>query len=547
MLGRAWSTHAGLRDFDGVEHERLVEEFKDLGIKRMILSRSEVALAHHEGIPRGGAIGEVATIRREINKKRRHLPIRKLIHEAGHAMQKIKPVFMMSPMSVAQYLPPGVLEFDLLVIDEASQVRPVEALGVIARCGQAVVVGDKKQLPPTRFFDSLVELVDEEEDDDSSFQAGDLESVLALCEAQGLPSKMLRWHYRSRHESLIAVSNRAFYDDKLFIVPSPTSGGQLGIKFHHLAHAIYDRGGSRTNKIEAESVADAVIAHAEEAPTKTLGVGTFSVAQRDAILDEVELRRRGRPDIEAFFIEGGAEPFFVKNLETIQGDERDVIFLSIGYGPDATGYMAMNFGPLSSDGGQRRLNVLISRSRERMDVFSSITADSIDLARTQAEGVGVLKTFLRYAQTGILGTSIPTDREPDSDFEEEVGRALAMLGHDVVHQIGTAGFFIDLAIVDPSNPGRYLLGIECDGATYHSSRSARDRDRLRQTVLESRGWQIHRVWSTDWFKDPDAELRKIQVSVQDALATGAIPAAGSPTRPGGSEPITRASPAPELI
>ena len=549
ILARAWEAHPGLRDFDGLEHDRLVEEFKSLEIRKMTLSRAEVALAHHEGVPRGGSIGEVATIRMEINKQRRHLPIRKLIRLAGRAMQKIKLVFMMSPMSVAQYLAPGTLEFDLLVIDEASQVRPVEALGVLARCSQAVVVGDKKQLPPTRFFDSLIELVDEEEEDDASFQAGDLESVLALCEAQGLPSKMLRWHYRSRHESLIAVSNRAFYNDKLFIVPSPVSGDDLGIAFHHLPGAIYDRGGSRTNRTEAEKVADAVVTHAENNPQRTLGVGTFSVAQRDAILDEIELRRRGRPDVEEFFAEGGAEPFFVKNLETIQGDERDVIFLSIGYGPDASGYMAMSFGPLSSDGGQRRLNVLMSRARERMEVFSAITADSIDLTRTQSEGVGVLKTFLRYTQTGILGTSEPTGREPDSDFEEEVGRALTMLGHTVVHQVGTAGFFIDLAVVDPSNPGRYSLGIECDGATYHSSRSARDRDRLRQAVLEDRGWRIHRVWSTDWFKNPDAELRKIQKALQDYFIVGVAPNRPETTRvapSSGGDGLDRGAQAPEF-
>jgi very-short-patch-repair endonuclease len=519
IVSCAWKENAELRGFDGGEHGRVVTDFQDLELKRFELARAEVAHRHFEGVPKGGAIGEMALLRREINKKRRHLPIRKLVENAGHAIAKIKPVFMMSPMSVAQYLAPGTLTFDLLVIDEASQVRPVEALGVVARCAQAVVVGDKKQLPPTRFFDSLVELAEDEEDqDDGSFQAGDLESILALCEAQGLPSKMLRWHYRSRHESLIAVSNHAFYDDKLFIIPSSSPGDDLGLAFHHLPHAVYDRGGSRTNRVEAQAVAEAVIAHAEDTPTRTLGVGTFSVAQRDAILDEIELRRRGRPDLENFFLEGGAEPFFVKNLETIQGDERDVILLSIGYGPDDAGYMAMNFGPLTNEGGQRRLNVLISRARERMDVFSSITADSIDLSRTSSEGVGALKTFLRYAQTGVLGAVEATERPPDSEFEEEVARALVTIGHDVVAQVGTAGFFVDLAIRDPSNPGRYALGVECDGATYHSSRSARDRDRLRQGVLESRGWSIHRVWSTDWFKDPEAELRKIQIALQAALA-----------------------------
>ena len=361
-------------------------------------------------------------------------------------------------------------------------------------------------------------------------------------------SKMLRWHYRSRHESLIAVSNRAFYDGRLFIVPSAVSGDRLGIIFHHLPDVVYDRGGSRTNRTEAGRVAEAIIAHAESDSRRTLGVGTFSVAQRDAILNEMELRRRTRPDIEEFFAEGMPEPFFVKNLESIQGDERDVIFLSVGYGPDASGYMAMSFGPLSNDDGQRRLNVLISRARERMEVFSSITADSIDLDRTQSEGVGVLKTFLRYSQTGTLGVAEVTGRGPDSDFEEEVGRGIATLGHDVVHQVGTAGFYIDLAIADPSNPGRYALGIECDGAKYHSSRSARDRDRLRQAVLEDRGWRIHRVWSTDWFKDPDAELRKILKALHEALATVASPAGSEPTPmgPSGYERLVRDKQRPEF-
>ena len=212
-----------------------------------------------------------------------------------------------------------------------------------------------------------------------------------------------------------------------------------------------------------------------------------------------------------------AEPFFVKNLETIQGDERDVIFMSVGYGRDDSGYMAMNFGPLSGQGGERRLNVLISRAKERMEVFSSINADDIDLERVQTIGPRVLKRFLRYAQSGRMDVAEIAVRAPDPEFEEEVGRALSAIGHQVVHQVGTAGFLVDLAIRDPERPGRYLLGIECDGATYHSSRSARDRDRLRQAVLEDRGWHIHRIWSTDWFKDPDGELRKTHEAVVHAL------------------------------
>jgi len=524
VVRKAWEAEPSLRDFDGRQHARVVADFRELDQKRMELARAEVAAVHYEGIPRGGGTaGQVGVIRQETQKKRRHKPLRKLLAEAGAAVQSIKPVFMMSPMSVAQYLAPGSVEFDLLLIDEASQVRPVEALGAVARAGQMVVVGDKRQLPPTRFFDSLVD--DEERDDD--FQVTDVESILTLCEAAGVHPKMLRWHYRSRHESLIAVSNRSFYQDRLFIVPSPVNGDSMGVNLRLVEDGIYDRGGTATNPREAQAVADAVMAHATSHPHKSLGVGAFSVAQRDAILNELELRRRSRPAVEGFFVEGGAEPFFVKNLESIQGDERDVIFLSVGYGKDSSGFMAMNFGPLSNEGGERRLNVLISRAKERMDVFTSITSDDIDLERTGAIGPRVLKQFLRYARTGYMDVAEAGAREPESPFEEEVARALVGIDYQVVHQVGTAGFYLDLAIIHPEQPGRYALGIECDGASYHSSRSARDRDHLRQAVLEDRGWRIHRIWSTDWFKDPEGELRKTHEAAQAAIhAPGPLAGAG---------------------
>jgi very-short-patch-repair endonuclease len=539
VIKKAWLEEPGLREFDGRQQSRLVEDFRRLDVSRIKLARAEVRSVHYEGIPKGGGTaGEVGLIRREVEKRRRHLPIRQLMAKAGIAVQKIKPVFMMSPMSVAQFLRPGEIEFDLLLIDEASQVQPVEALGAVARCRRMVVVGDKRQLPPTRFFDALLS---DGNDTAGDFTAGDMESILSLSEAMGVRSKMLRWHYRSRHESLIAVSNRSFYDERLFIVPSPLRDGELGIKFRFVHNAVYDRGGSAINRREAQAVADAVIGFAQRYPAKSLGVGTFSVRQRDAVLDELELRRRGRPELERFFAEASAEPFFVKNLEAIQGDERDVVLISIGYGKDASGYMAMNFGPLSNDGGERRLNVLISRARERMEVFTSIRADDIDLNRATAVGARILKRFLRYADTGEMDVPEVGGRDPDSDFEEEVARALVALDHKVVHQVGTAGFFVDLAVVDPKQPGRYLLGIECDGATYHSTRSARDRDRLRQAVLEDRGWKIHRVWSIDWFKDPAGELRKIQQAISDAASqvgiAGPIDPEPTPNEPVGTDPV----------
>jgi very-short-patch-repair endonuclease len=245
-------------------------------------------------------------------------------------------------------------------------------------------------------------------------------------------------------------------------------------------------------------------------------VGAFSVAQRDVIRDELELLLRQHGELAEFFSPGRAEPFFVKNLENIQGDERDVIFISVGYARDASGYMAMNFGPLSSQGGERRLNVLISRARERCEVFSSITADDIDLERGRSRGTAAFKTFLQYADTGILDQKAPTGGDYDSDFERQVDEALKSRGYEVRRQVGTAGFVIDLAVVDSTRPGRYLLGIECDGATYHSSRSARDRDRLRETVLRDRGWRIHRIWSTDWFQRPNEQLCKVIEAIQKA-------------------------------
>ncbi|MGP0063183.1 MAG: DUF3320 domain-containing protein [Isosphaeraceae bacterium] len=289
-----------------------------------------------------------------------------------------------------------------------------------------------------------------------------------------------------------------------------------GLHFRFVKDGVFDRGNSATNRVEAKAIAEAVVEHAKRYTNKTLGVGAFSVSQRDAIRDELEVLQRQHIELATFFSPGRPEPFFVKNLENIQGDERDVIIISVGYARDPSGYMAMSFGPLSSQGGERRLNVLISRARERCEVFSSITADDIDLQRAKSRGAASFKTFLRYAATGVLDTQVPTGQDYDSDFERQVALALEGLGYEVHCQVGTAGFIIDLAVVDPVRPGRYVLGIECDGATYHSSRSARDRDRLRESVLKDRGWRIHRIWSTDWFHRPSEQLQKVIDAIDKA-------------------------------
>lgn len=525
--------------FDGTLHGRLASEFADLDAQRIASASLEVVRAHHRRVPArdGGAVGPLGTLRAEMQKKRGHMPIRKLMDRAGPAIQALKPVFMMSPLSVAQFLAPGVFEFDLLVMDEASQIQPVDALGAVARAKQVVVVGDPKQLPPTAFFSKMTGNNDEN-DDDGAGRVGDIESILGLFTARGLPMRMLRWHYRSRHQSLIAVSNRQFYESKLFIVPSPyTAEAGMGLRFNHIPHGLFDAGNTRTNQVEAKIVAQAIITHAYEYPELSLGVAAFSAAQRRAILDHLEIMRRALPpEVEDFFRSHPSEPFFVKNLENVQGDERDVIFISVGYGPTVTGgRVPMRFGPLGTEGGERRLNVLISRAKQRCEVFASMTDDDIDPDFAQSrKGVFAFRLFLHFARTGRMTMAESTGRDHDSVFEEQVAKALQNRGYQVSRQVGLAGFFIDLAIADPKRPGRYLLGIECDGAAYHDARSARERDRLRQSVLESHGWTIHRLWSTDWFHRPNEQLDAIVAKIEAAKAEHDE---GAPSKPKRAVPV----------
>lgn len=509
----AYEQHPALRQFERAGHEELAARFRQADRDSLYHNRVRAMQNHHEQLPNPQAGGQMLLLKNEFAKRSRHLPLRKLMQEAGRAVQAIKPVFMMSPLSVASYLPPGAVEFDLVVFDEASQVKPVDALGAVARGKQLVVVGDSKQLPPTSFFDSLTGAG---EDADEENVTADIQSILELCKARQMPERMLRWHYRSLHQSLIAASNHLFYEDKLVIFPSPGGQGQLGLVYHHLPDTHYERGTTRTNPQEAAAVADAVLHHARTTPKLTLGVVAFSTAQRQAIQDALEIRRKQHPETEAFFNRHSHEPFFIKNLENVQGDERDVILISIGYGRTKDGYLTMSFGPLNGEGGERRLNVLITRAKQRCEVFTNLTADDLDLNRTRAKGVAALKTFLNFAQYGRLNQNEETGREMESPFEEAVYRALTARGYQVRPQIGSQGFYIDLAVVDPDQPGRYVLGIECDGAMYHSARSARDRDRLRQQVLEAVGWRLHRIWSTDWFRDPASEIERVVAAIEEA-------------------------------
>ena len=509
LVESAVKTKSPLRQFEKGSHESVIAEFRKLDQLNLQYNRARAALKHWEELPPMDAGGQVNILRTEFNKKARHMPIRRLMQEAGLAIQAIKPVFMMSPLSIANFLPPAALEFDLVVFDEASQVKPVDALGAILRGKQLIVVGDNKQLPPTSFFDSLTRETDDEEN-----VTADMQSILGLCDAQGAPQRMLRWHYRSRHESLIALSNQQFYDGKLVIFPGPGSNDQKGLLFRHLKDTIYDRGKTRSNPKEAEIVADAVMEHAKKYPQQSLGVVAFSTAQRQAITDALEERRRAQPELEPYFAAHADEPFFVKNLENVQGDERDVIFISIGYGRTETGNVSMSFGPLNNEGGERRLNVLITRAKSRCVVFTNITADDIDLGKTQSEGIKALKSFLYFAQHGKLFESEDSIKADSLPFESHVAAKLEAMGYTVRRQLGSKGFYIDLAVVDPLHPDKYLIGILCDGAAYDAARSARDRDRLRHQVLTAMGWKLYQVWSADWLRDPVRALQQLVAAIE---------------------------------
>ncbi len=511
-----------LRDLDRM---KLVETFCQLETDRRQLAAGHIRAHHSAQMPRG-AVGHMAIIRGEIARKRGHIPIRKLIERVGPTIQKIKPVFLMSPISVAQFIAPGGMEFDLLIIDEASQVRPEDALGVIARAKQMLVVGDAKQLPPTNFFNQLLSDDDVDEDDDDagtekdtiagSAKVAELESVLTLCEARGVGMKMLRWHYRSKHPSLIEVSNDAFYGGGLFLPPSPvTSRDGEGFLLVRVQGA-YDRGGKRTNEIEAKAIIEALTDHAKRNLNKSIGIVTFAIAQRDLILNLVEDARRREPALESF-LNDQVDETFVKNLENVQGDERDHILVSVGYGPRAVGGRldSMNFGPVSTDGGQRRLNVLFTRARYRCEVFCSFDPADIDTVRTTNEGVKVLKRYLTFAENGLLDEPGPTGEDYGSPFEEEA-REIKSLGFLADPQVGTAGFKIDLGVRDAERPGCYILAVECDGAAYHGALWARERDRLRQEILESQGWRFHRIWSTDWFHRRSEEIKRLRAVLEAA-------------------------------
>ena len=517
-----------LLQFSGDFHNSQVERFRHLDQLQMRYAKARLAAKLAEARPKSSwsSMGspEISTLEREVGKQRRHKSVRQLFGEIPNLIHAIKPCLLMSSLSVAQFLDPAKHTFDVVVFDEASQICPEDAVGAIMRSRQLVVVGDSKQLPPTQFF-AVGETEDYDDEDEESPDKGILyDSILEECSGAGLPRKMLRWHYRSRCESLIAFSNKHFYSNQLVTFPNPVvEGDDACVSLVLVPDGVYLRGkqaGGGTNRPEARRVAGMVMEHFQRNPHQSLGVIAFSQTQQTAIDDALRVLRQQKPWMEAHFAEDRSEAFFVKNLENVQGDERDVIFFSVGYGKDAAGKMLMNFGPLNKLGGERRLNVAITRAKHRVCLVSSILPSDINPARTSAEGVLLLQKYMEFAQQGVSSlareTSESADAEADSLFEWEVGEALQRAGLTIRRQIGCSGYRIDMAVIDPDHLGRYILGVECDGATYHSSKTARDRDRLRQQVLEGLGWRILRIWSTDWVKEPKRQVQRVLDAVQSA-------------------------------
>ncbi len=512
---------AAIRTFVSAEHEKRIADFRALDQRFTELTRAWVRANLCAGLPKQDGVArnsEWGILRHEMNKKKRHMPLRELMAGIPTALTSLTPCLLMSPLSIAQYLAADATRFDLVVFDEASQIPVWDAVGAIARGKQVVMVGDPKQLPPTNFFDRAESDLDDEDVE------GDLESILDECLGASLPTMNLAWHYRSRHESLIAFSNHRYYGGGLVTFPSPVTEDRA-VSFHHV-DGVYEKGGARINKPEARALVADLVARLKSPGFResklTIGVVTFNTEQQTLIEDLLDEARRQDPSIEPHFAEMELEPVFVKNLESVQGDERDIMYFSITYGPDPHGALSMNFGPMNRAGGERRLNVAITRARQELRVFTSLRPEQMDLARTQAIGVRDLKLFLEFAERGARALAESTHGSRgdfESPFEEAVAASLAEKGWQLHTQVGASAFRIDLAVVHPDAPGAYLTGIECDGATYHRSATARDRDQLREQVLRGLGWEILRVWSTDWWIDPQGTLEKLDTRLRALLET----------------------------
>lgn len=508
---------------------------------QMTASAASARVRAAEEMPENAS--EVGILRRELQKRKRIKPLRKLFAEIPQVLQALKPCLLMSPISVSTYLKPDVFHFDVVVFDEASQLPTAEAIPAVLRATQVVVAGDSRQLPPTSFFEASLSDENEGEDDEQAPLDSFLDDCVAVVPV--FQESHLRWHYRSRDERLIKFSNHFFYDNRLITFPAANlSAAGQGVRFVHVADGVYDRGRSRTNRPEARMIAKLALEQVEQYPNRSLGIVALSLSQKEAIEDAIAEALLSRPDLAPFFSAGAKENVFIKSLENVQGDERDAMIIGVGYGRDQSGAPpSMNFGPINTDGGWRRLNVLVTRAKWECILVASLRARDLSNVNPQKRGAVALRDFLEFAErNGELPTDAPVQTDDETnDFEEAVRAALIDRGLKVDMQIGASHYRIDLAVRDPRDDRRYLLGVECDGATYHSSRNARDRDLLRQLVLQNMGWRIHRVWSTEWFHDRDRSIAAILRSVEQALQT---PAAHPVYAPPADPPDSCADPPP---
>jgi hypothetical protein len=522
-IGYQIAADSRLGDREVFDREELISEYRQIDQKLKDHAISQIIESAESRRPRA-LQGQASLVQREAEKKARHKSVRDQIAQSDEVIKALHPCFMMSPLAVSQFLPTDI-RFDVVIFDEASQVTPADAINCVYRGSALIAAGDQKQLPPTNFFKSISE-EDEEVDEDV---AADYESILDSMKASAaFKSLTLKWHYRSRHEHLIAFSNTSFYDGKLITFPgSIDESPNLGVKFFKVENGVYRRASGSDNPIEARAVAQRVIHHFDTRPDKSLGVVAFSANQKAAIENAVLLARNERPDLDRLFERNAGDRqhgFFVLNLESVQGDERDVIIFSVGYGPDENGRIYKSFGPVSRKGGERRLNVAFTRARELIEVVASM--DSSQLGDLKAGPAQHLRRYLDYAERGPSALYLELGDqglEPESPFEESVISQIRSWGYDVQPQVGVAGYRIDIGVLHPEHPGAFLMGIECDGAMYHSSKVARDRDRLRHEVLEGLGWTLHHIWGTAWYRHRDAEIEKLRLKLEKLSA---MPLAG---------------------
>lgn len=500
------SKEPNLQLFKGKIFNDTIEKYKRLVADFEQLTRKELVAKLAANLPsftrEATQNSEVGILQRNIRNNARGISIRRLFDLIPTLLPRMCPCMLMSPISVAQYIDVDADKFDLIVFDEASQMPTYEAVGAIARGKNVVIVGDPKQMPPTNFFS--VNSTDED-----NIEMEDLESILDDCLALSMPSKYLLWHYRSKHESLIAFSNSEYYDNKLLTFPSPDNI-ESKVRFVPI-DGHYDKGKSRQNKAEAQAIVDEIVRRLkdEKLRKRSIGVVTFSSVQQSLIEDLLSDVFMFNSQLESLALEC-EEPIFIKNLENVQGDERDVILFSVGYGPDKEGRVSMNFGPLNREGGERRLNVAVSRARYEMIIYSTLRSDQIDLNRTGAVGVAGLKRFLEYAEKGGQIANRTQNTVAEYSINNLIANQLEKLGYRVDTNIGCSGYRIDIGIVDKDNPSRYRLGIICDGENYRRAKMVRDREIIQNSVLRMLGWKILKIWTLDWWENPDAVLATIE-------------------------------------